>query len=755
MKTCKTRKTVMALFLMGIMGISELLNGPVSAYATTGDLLIDEDETVSEETKYIEEELLSDDRVTPENDHEEIYYEAIEPDDAEEITADGASGIQMAEGVSEEMCSSDYWNDKTIESKLSSDEELISTGEITALNKAMLEAEDTNMNDLEGLAEGYDADRLRHNLVSATTTAKSRIFADNIEVVPASYYKQVADAIEKTAYTGNRNNQYAVAVKRTTINTIPVNAYIGYSADDPDDEKVNSALLVGEPFVVRQKATVFGDVFYWGYSDNCTGWVAAEDLAVCSDKDEWLESWKVDPSSDDFIVVTQNQIRLEPSVSKPELSEVKLTFATILKTVPEDKIPKSLGERGPWNNYVVYLPIRDGDGKYVRAIALISQHYEVSKGFLKMTQAEILRVAFNNLGDRYGWGGMLDSMDCSYYTKNVYRCFGLQIPRNTTWQQAIPGRKIDLSNMSDDEKVGAMTRMPAGTLFYMPGHTMIYTGTTVMDGRKMAYVISDTGSLSDSTGELSVRNMYSVILNPLSVRRRNESTWLSNITAAVLPISQGSFDFVKKNMETVTPIEPVSMNRVPAAEGQAYASGKDTLPLETFLGNTQNIFISFCNVEGSEVEKLTATVIKGSRITTKAPVKAVSYDKGVAEWKRSKSTGLATITLKKSGTVTFEMADGKTFDVLFTVESPKAETKAVNSLLKKAKEGSSGMTELSLQDLFGTQIDNGSLSITYIKKKDKASVFRNVLLIDPKTKNTVKVRYTYLNKKYTMTLTVK
>ena len=65
------------------------------------------------------------------------------------------------------------------------------------------------------------------------------------------------------------------------------------------------------------------------------------------------------------------------------------------------------------------------------------------------------------------------------------------------------------------------------------------------------------------------------------------------------------------------------------------------------------------------------------------------------------------------------------------------------------------MTELSLQDLFGTQIDNGSLSITYIKKKDKASVFRNVLLIDPKTKNTVKVRYTYLNKKYTMTLTVK
>ena len=44
------------------------------------------------------------------------------------------------------------------------------------------------------------------------------------------------------------------------------------------------------------------------------------------------------PEKEDFLVVTQNQITLEPSVSNPELSEVKLTFATVLKLVPEERI---------------------------------------------------------------------------------------------------------------------------------------------------------------------------------------------------------------------------------------------------------------------------------------------------------------------------------------------------------------------------------------------------------------------------------
>ena len=762
----KRMNKLASLLLVTAMATVELNDIPARANQAEEKIVIAEEGNTGDEIRVLsEDDILSDSVLEtgmPEDTDpvnidksDEIYYESVEPDIDEEITADGTIAIETAEGVTQEMCDAGYWNDKTVDSGIGADEELISKEEIKKLNKEMLAAKDANMNDIINLNESYDADKLRHQLAAGTTTAKPAIYADHIAVSPTEYYKKVADAIEETGYTDtNRKNQYAIAVKRTTINNIPVNAYIGYSANDPDDEKVNSALLVGEPFVVRQKASVFGDDFYWGYSDNCTGWVSAENVAICGNKEEWLDAWELDRSGDDFIVVTQNQITLEPSVSMPELSEVKLTFATILKTVPEDKIPESLAERGPWNNIVVYLPVRDGEGKYVKRIALISQHYEVSRGFLKMTQAQILRLAFNSLGDRYGWGGMLDSMDCSFYTRNVYRCFGLQIPRNTSWQQAIPGRKIDLSKMSDDQKLEAMKLMPAGTLFYFPGHTMIYTGTTVMDGKKMAYVISDCGSLSDSTGDLKVRNMYSVILNPLSVRRKAGTTWLNNITAAVLPVSEGCYDFVRSNIEAGGNEEPVSVNRVPAAEGQTYASSKDTIPLETFLGNTQDIFISFYNVEGSGVENLTATVIKGSRITTKVPVNAVRCDKTNAACKISKKTGLASVTMKKSGKISFDMADGRTYDVYFTVESPKARTAEIKNRLKEVKESSADTVSLNIYDLLGTQIDNGMLKIE-TQKKNTASVYGNKLILEPKVNNTIRISYSYLNKKYSMTINVK
>ncbi|HAG70137.1 MAG TPA: hypothetical protein DCL38_09235 [Lachnospiraceae bacterium] len=681
-----------------------------------------------------------------------VVYRAVSDEEADMVSVDAAYEVETADGVTQEMCYADYWYDKNTASRLSVNEELITTEEIEKLNREMTEAEGTYMNDLEALNSSYDADALRKSLAAGTTTTKEVIYADGEAVDPAAYYGAIADAIEATGYTGkSRDNQYAIAVKRTTVLNIPVDAYIGYSKTDSDDEKVNSALNVGEPFVIRQKATVLGSDYYWGYCDNCTGWVAARDIAICSGKDEWLEAFKIDPSKEDFIVVTQNQIRLEPSISVPELSEIKLTFATILKTVPEDKIPESMGERGPWNNHVVYLPVRDENGSYVRCIGLISQHYEVSTGFLKLTQAQLLRVAFNSLGDRYGWGGMLDSMDCSLYTRNVYRCFGISIPRNTSWQQMIPGRRISLEEKSAQEKLEIIQRLPAGTLLYFPGHTMIYTGTDVCNGQKMGYVISDTGTLSDSTGELKVRSMYSVILNPLSVRRRAGTTWLENTTAAVLPVSDSCFAFVEANIASKGSGDPGSVTRVPASEGQTFASSEDTLPLETFTADKQKLYISFAAVDASGAGFLSATVLKGSRITTRAAVKAVRCDKKTASYRIDPSNGLATVTLKGPGTVIFEMADGRTREVAFSVESIKPRKALVKGLIKEAASAGKDSLVLDIKQLFGTKLDGGVLEIKG-QKGSGASVLGTSLIIDPSQKQRIKLCYRYLNEEYKMTI---
>lgn len=698
---------------------------------------------------------------------DEIYYVSIEPDKVS--ASNGAVGgepsaeIETASGVTEDMCSASFWYDRTQTSGIASDHLLITKDEIYTLNDEMLHTPDAYMNDLEAMEESYNADKLRNSLAESAMelSAKKTIYADQVLVTDKEeYFGRIKAAILNTGYIGeSRQNQYAVAVRRTLLSSIPTKDYIGYSATDADDEKASSAINVNEPFIIRQKATVDGSDFYWGYSINCTGWVNAEDLAICADRAEWLDAWKVDIDGNNFVVVTPNQITLEPSVFSEELSEVKLTFATILKTVPSDQRPSSIDERGPWNNYMVYLPTRKADGSYQKRCALISQHYELSIGFLPMTQQQILRVAFNNLGDRYGWGGMLDSMDCSFFTRNVYRCFGLELPRNTTWQQAIPGRKIDLSGMSDEKKLEAISRMPSGTLLYFPGHTMIYTGMAdflPVDGEeavssKMAYVISDTGSLSDSIGELDVRSMYSVILNPLMTRRRAGTTWLANITAAVIPVSEEYFAFVSENIAKEETPEYIS--RVPLSEGQSYASSRDSLGTDSFLGSTKSLYLGFSEAKQAAIKDLAISVIKGSVVTTKSPVAKVECDKTVATVKLNKTTSVATVTLKKSGDVSFTMTDGKVHTVHFTVETPKAQTQQIKNLIKAAKE--QGRTEISLSigQLFGTQIDGGELKIVSQTGKG-AVVTENMLTIPLDVKNTVRLRYQYLDKKYTLSISV-
>ena len=137
-----------------------------------------------------------------------------------------------------------------------------------------------------------------------------------------------------------------------------------------------------------------------------------------------------------------------------------------------------------------------------------------------MTQANILNVAFSCLGNRYGWGAMLGAMDCSAYTRAIYECFGLVLPRNTTWQQNTPGKVKDVSKMSDIEKQKYLETVPAGSLLYFTGHTMMYVGS--YEG--IDYVINAAGSLSDSEGAINVKSQYSIIINPLTVRRGRGKT---------------------------------------------------------------------------------------------------------------------------------------------------------------------------------------------------------------------------------------
>ena len=574
------------------------------------------------------------------------------------LPAIAAGNVTFMSGVQEEMCRADYWTSKS----KSADQVLMSASQIKAYNKAVVDAANTNRVDLLSVARKYDATALQTSLSKGIESEKPArdLYIDGKKLNKDSFYRELLSAVQSTGWKGTRSFRYAICTAHTGIYAIPCATQIGYSETDPDSEYQLSELRVNEPFLIKQTCTYQGKQYYWGLSDHLSGWVSAEALAICGDRQTWKDAFSVSAAGKDFIVVTTDQIFTELSRTVPAISGVRLVIGTVLKLVEKEKIPKSIGERSPWHNYVVYLPTRNADGSYQRKMALISQHCDVSVGFLPMTQTNLLNTAFKCLGNRYGWGGTLGAMDCSLYTRAVYLCCGINMPRNTTWQQNVPHTKFDLSKMTDAQKLKFLSRVPAGTLLYLPGHTMIFLG---MDN-KMGYVISNTGIVSAPDGPLQAESTYSVIINPLSARRRSGSTWLSNLTGAVIPA-----EFRGHQMKTTL------------TKATTKKDGKQVTACK-FCGGDQKTV----NIPAAKEIRISKSsyVYTGEAIRPKVSVrdkngKAIAASNYTVKYQNHKNVGTATITVTFRGNYSGKLE--KTFSIIPKGTEIKSVQAADNKLI--------------------------------------------------------------------------
>ncbi|MBR4934621.1 MAG: S-layer homology domain-containing protein, partial [Anaerotignum sp.] len=114
--------------------------------------------------------------------------------------------------------------------------------------------------------------------------------------------------------------------------------------------------------------------------------------------------------------------------------------------------------------------------------------------------------------------------------RTVYSCFGLEVARNGNWQWNMNMKKIDMTNMSLEEKCMILDEMPLGSALCFPGHEMIYLGK--VDGKY--FVISAVGTImSPDTGKrLNTRDL---MINTLDVKRANGKTWLEALDKAFMP----------------------------------------------------------------------------------------------------------------------------------------------------------------------------------------------------------------------------
>lgn len=314
--------------------------------------------------------------------------------------------------------------------------------------------------------------------------------------------------------------RYYVCVKRDMAQAYPADDFVSVDAGE----------IYCSDFVIAEVMPFTGVVALhesrdkkWCYVINGSycGWVKKESLALCEDREQWLEAL----SPEDFLMVSGCEITLDETAIPTETEGLVLPMGTKIKLI-RDFAGKVCG-REPYNCYVVMIPYGNEKGELEWEMTLIPTSKDVTIGYLPMTSNIVIEQAFKFLGKIYGWGGSFSANDCSGLVRQVYACFGFELPRNS---EAI-AETYDLGGrecfaMIPSKKLELLEKVPAGTLLTMEGHMMIYLG---MVGKE-PYVISSCATyISPEDGSGRLVEPYGVFVSNLELLRKNGKTWLESI----------------------------------------------------------------------------------------------------------------------------------------------------------------------------------------------------------------------------------
>lgn len=443
----------------------------------------------------------------------------------------GATGIAYFPDVTSDMSDYRYWAKE--------DEVLMSVDQIYDFNSRTIAKKETYMYDLKAQPETVDGVALNEALIKSSGADAAYYlgwtYIESNTLALKEDYDEMINNTQNPNASKVQNVLYGVAVHRTELRTFPSPKAIW---DDPADADLDyqflSAVRVNEPLVITSVSA--DGKYYLAKNICCSGWVPAEDVAACSDKEQWLSAWDIAP--EDAVVVYGDKVYTEISVTGPQTSGLMLTMGTVLERADVSDPNVLIDNRAAYQNYAVWVPVRNSDGSYDKKLTLISEHNKVHSGYLPLTKKNISMVAFSALGNTYGWGGGLLSDDCSGYVRNIYKCFGLELARNTTWQSAMPMAKVDMQYMCREEREAMLDKLPFGTVLYFSGHEMMYLGKA--NGKY--YVLSSVGSVMQPGNDSVRQRIRSIVINTLEVKRANGNTWLDELTLALVPYWEEASD---------------------------------------------------------------------------------------------------------------------------------------------------------------------------------------------------------------------
>jgi len=300
---------------------------------------------------------------------------------------------------------------------------------------------------------------------------------------------------------------YALVVKRTDIRVFPTDEL---SLSTPNhyefDRFQHSSISPGSPIGIYH----FSQDQEWAYVQTrfIRGWIRIHDLGIAKERSEVVD----DEEAKNLLVITGNFV----TVFVDQSFHQSIFVAQMGDSFPLLSIPGKIEMANAC--YVIHIPWREDNGQLTFRKGYIRTDEDVHPGFLPYTQENVARQAFKMLNHPYGWGDRLGGRDCSRFIMDLFKTFGILMPRNSK-EQATIGAVLGLvEGKTEKEKQKLLDQStPLATILRLPGHIMLYLGKD----KGKHYVIHSIWGIQKSgkTGP-TVEKIGKVVVSDLSLGRK-------------------------------------------------------------------------------------------------------------------------------------------------------------------------------------------------------------------------------------------
>jgi len=407
-------------------------------------------------------------------------------------------------GLHEAYLTPQYWAARLP----SADTPILDRAQIQAQN-ARMRAEDAHILDIAALPATLQARQVREAILELSRWPSRPLYDPTGAVVPPALRRDIEANLALDAIDATTTPRYGLVVQRAALRTFPTTQRVFSGTDNTDiDRFQESALFPGDKVAVIHRSADGAWLFV--HSERYSAWIEARHVATGGRAEVLAYN-----TSGPYRIITGPMAHTAFTPEEPRVSRLQLDMGVrvpVLADWPPGEVVNGQQAHAAW---VVQLPVREDDGSLGLVPALLPRSQDSSADYLSLTPRLLLQQAFKFLGERYGWGHDYDTRDCSGFVSEIYRSFGVLLPRNTSAQGVSPALdRIAFSDKDDAAKRDrAVAALQVGDLVYIPGHVMMAIGH--VDGR--SWVIHDTagGSWNGADGTRIHAHLNGVSVTPL------------------------------------------------------------------------------------------------------------------------------------------------------------------------------------------------------------------------------------------------